>query len=232
VTLPAGLHLEYGLSLGPIHAGHASLGVGPPRQVDGVEANRVTLSIEGGGLFLRLDDSLSSWIATEPLRTLRSVRRLHEGPHRDAYRIELTGAGGRYRIVSLDRGGDADAADGPARDDASGPMPPVPLDQLAVLFLPRALALEEGSERAVDQFFECRKNPIRVRVLGRERLRTPAGRFDVVRLGVVIPNTGLFAPKRKARVYVTDDTARTVVQLTAHTGLGTLKLYLTGRGDG
>jgi len=223
------MRLEYDISLGLIHAGQATLTVGPRRVVDGVAANRVAMTVKGGALFLRLEDSLSSRVATGPLRTLESDRWLHEGPHRDAYRIDLTGSDGRFRILPPGGAEADDGPDPPGRDHADGPMPAAPLDQLAVLFLPRALALATGSEDTVPRFFECSKNPIVVRVLGRERLRTPAGRFDVVRLGVEIPGTGMFAPERKARVYVTDDTARTVVQLTAHTALGRLKLYLTGR---
>jgi hypothetical protein len=224
---PSGTRLEYGLSLGPIHAGHATLTVGEAGEVGGVEAYPVTLQIEGGALFLTLDDSLVSWIAAGPLRTLRSDRSVHEGPHKEVYRLELDGGAGEYRIVPLPGVSGGPSADRPR----SGPSPADALDDVAVLFLPRALPLDPGADYVIPRFFRANSNPVRLHVAERRSMRTPAGRFQVVGLDVVIPETGLFAEKRHARVYVTDDADRTLVQLTADTVLGKLRLYLTGEGQ-
>ncbi len=224
---PSGTRLEYGLSLGPIHAAHATLSVGEAREVGGVEAFPVTLQIEGGALFLTLDDSLVSWIAAAPLRTLRSDRNLHEGPHKEAYRLELDGGEGQYSIVPLPGAEYEPASDRPK----SGPIPQNAVDDVAVLFLPRTLPLDPGADYVIPRFFRANSNPVHIHVAERREMRTPAGRFQVVGLDVVIPETGLFAEKRHARVYVTDDPARTLVQLTADTVLGKLRLYLTGEGE-
>lgn len=225
--LRTGEQLEYGLSLGPIHAGHAVLSVQDTEPIENVEAYRVALKVTGGALFLTLDDSLVSWIAPGPLRTIRSDRRLHEGPDTEAMRIELDGGDGHYRIIPLPGSPASEAPE----EKPSGPMPSNPLDELGVLFLPATLPLAPGGEYRVPRFFDRTDNPVDIRVLGRKRLRTPAGTFSVVALSVVIPGTGLFGPERKARVYVTDDPTRTVVELTSDTALGKLRLYLTGRSD-
>lgn len=223
---PSGTRLEYGLSLGPIHAGHATLTVGDAQEVGGVEAFPVTLQVQGGALFLTLDDSLVSWIAAGPLRTLRSDRSVHEGPHKEDYRLEMDGGAGQYRIVPLPGGRWGASSDRPK----SGALPADPLDDVAVLFLPRTLPLAPGADYVIPRFFNTTNNPIHLHVAERRSMRTPAGTFDVVGLDVVIPQTGLFGQKRHARVYVTDDPARTLVQLTADTVLGKLRLYLTGSG--
>ncbi len=246
-ALPAGERLEYGLSLGPIHAGHATLTVGEAAEVEGARAYPVTLQVKGGALFLTLDDSLVSWIAAGPLRTVRSDRSVHEGPHREVYRLDLGGADGsaagsggasgsadadsggglRYHIVPLPGASGGPSADRPR----SGPMPRDALDDVAVLFLPRSLPLDPGADYVIPRFFRPSSDPVRIHVAERRSMRTPAGTFDVVGLDVVIPETGLFDAKRKARVYVTDDADRTLVQLTAETALGKLRLYLTGEGE-
>jgi hypothetical protein len=195
--------------------------------VGGVEARPVTLQVEGGALFLTLDDSLVSWIAAGPLRTLRSDRSVHEGPHKEDYRLELDGGDGHYRIVPLPGGQWGASADRPK----SGPIPEDALDDVAVLFLPRALPLDPGADYVIPRFFRANSNPVRIHVAERRSMRTPAGRFEVVGLDVVIPETGLFGEKRHARVYVTDDADRALVQLTADTVLGKLRLYLTGEGE-
>lgn len=224
-ALPApGTRLEYGLSLGPIHAGRATLTVGEAGEVGGTEARPVTLQVEGGALFLTLDDSLVSWIAPSPLRTLRSDRSLHEGPHKEAYRLELDGGDGQYRISELPGAEYEPASDRPR----SGPTPADALDDVAVLFLPRSLPLDPDADYVIPRFYRSKESAVHIHVAERRSMRTPAGRFQVVGLDVVIPGTGLFAEKRHARVYVTDDAARTLVQLTAHTVLGKLRLYLTG----
>ena len=223
--LRTGERLEYGLSLGPIHAGHAVLAVQDTEPIENVEAYRVALKVTGGALFLTLDDSLVSWIAPGPLHTIRSDRRLHEGPDTEALRIELHGADGHYRITPLPGSPASEAPE----ERPSGVMPADPLDELGVLFLPRTLPLAPGGDYRIPRFFQATDNPVHIRVLGRQSLRTPAGTFPVVALSVVIPGTGLFGPRRRARVYVTDDAARTVVELTSDTALGKLRLYLTGR---
>lgn len=222
--LPAGERLEYGLSLGPIHGGRASFSVGGPESIDGVEVHRVSLIISGGVPFFALDDRLVSWIASDPLRTVRSERRIHQGRRRVSVRIELSARDRQYRIEPLPGSGE-----GRSSQPASGPTPAAPLDELAIFFLPRTLRLEPGSVYRVPRYFDGARNPISLRVLGRRRLRTPAGRFDVIELSVEIPGSRLFAPDRHARVFVTDDASRTVVRLTAVTSLGRLGLDLTRR---
>ena len=228
---PARTRLEYGLSLGPIHAGRATLTVGEGREIGGAEARPVTLQVQGGALFLTLDDSLVSWIAAGPLRTLRSERTLHEGPHKEAYRLELDGGDGRYRISPLPGAPYEPGSDRPR----SGPTPADAVDDVAVLFLARTLPLDPGADYEIPRFYRSESHAIRIHVAERRSMRVPAGRFEVVGLDVVIPGTGLFGEERHARVYVTDDPARTLVQLTAHSVLGKLRLYLTrmpGAADG
>ncbi len=228
-ALPAGEKLEYGLSLGPIHAGHATLAVQDSQSTDGgVAAYRVTLKITGGALFLVLDDSLVSWLAVRPLRTLRSDRRLHEGPLRMAYRLDLSRSDGLYHTLPLPGTAAADAPDDKA---LSGPMPVVPLDELAVLFLPLSLPLDTGVDYLIPQYFRAADNPISIHVLERTTLRTPAGTFRVIHLAVEIPGSDLFAPERHSEVYVRDDPSRTLIQLTSKTILGNLRLYLTKQGS-
>jgi hypothetical protein len=226
--LSPGERLQYGLSIGPIHAGRATLTVDDAEPMEGEQAYRVTLKVTGGALFLTIDDSLVSWIAPGPLHTVRSDRRLHEGPDTEALRIELHDRDGRYRILPLPGAPPSEAP----QEEPTGSMPDDPLDELAVLFLPRSLPLESGAEYRVPRYFQERDNPVDIQVLGRDRIRTPAGEFPVVVLGAVIPGTGLFAPERHARVYVTDDTRRSVVELTANTAFGKLRLYLTDRSGG
>ncbi len=222
-VLPAGERLRYGLSLGPIHAGHAILTVDDTARLEGTEAYRVMLHVTGGALFFALDDSLVSWIAPAPLRTLRSDRRLHEGPSTEAMRLELGGRDGRYRLSPLPGSAPAETP----QEKPSGAMPADPLDELAVLFLPRTLPLDPGADYRVPRYFDQEENPVELRVLDRETIRTPAGRFAVVALSAVIPGSGIFGRERHARVYVTDDADRTVVELTARTAVGKLRLYLT-----
>lgn len=226
LSLPAGARLDYGLSLGPIHAGTATLSVSDAGPAQGTPSYKVTLRVTGGGLFLSVDDSLVSWIATRPLHTIRSDRLLKEGPYKDALRIELGDADGQYRVVPLP-GAPAELA---PPTDSSGVMPEKPLDELGLLYLPRTMRLEPGRRFSIPRYFEAKNNPIDIRVLDRKRIHTPAGWFDVLPLDVRIPDNGLFAPKHHARVFVTDDSARTVVELTSDTQLGKLRLYLTGRG--
>ncbi|MDH3298865.1 MAG: DUF3108 domain-containing protein, partial [Gemmatimonadota bacterium] len=101
------------------------------------------------------------------------------------------------------------------------------LDEVAALYLMRTLPLIEGATYEFDRYFSPEDNPLIFRVVGRESVRVPAGRFNTIVVEPVIPALSVFRKEAKARLYVTDDERRALVQIETTTKAGRLTLYMT-----
>ncbi|HYW51260.1 MAG TPA: DUF3108 domain-containing protein, partial [Gemmatimonadaceae bacterium] len=70
------------------------------------------------------------------------------------------------------------------------------------------------------------RNPVRIVVLRRERITVPAGTFNTIVIQPIIKAKGLFSEGGKAQVWLTDDSARVMVQMKSSLPVGSLNLYL------
>jgi hypothetical protein len=102
----------------------------------------------------------------------------------------------------------------------------VPLDDTAFLYFVRTLRLEPGDEYSFQNYWNPDGNPVRIKVLRRETVDVPAGRFNTVVLQPLIETSGLFSEGGEAEVYLSDDDARVLVMLRAKVTFGTLRLEL------
>lgn len=226
---PVGERLEYGFYVGRIRMGRAVLEVVGTDSVRATRVHEVTLAMEGGPFFFRIHDRLSAWIAVKPFHSLRIERRMRQGSEVEweGYELEPTGS---YRVSPLP---DRASSDGGPVASAPGvhvsnslAAPPDALDELGLLYLLRSVELRDGETYRLQRYFRLPQNPVELRLVGREKLRTPAGEFRTRIVAPTIPGTGLFASERHARLWVTDDERRIVVKLTSDTRLGPLTLIL------
>lgn len=96
-----------------------------------------------------------------------------------------------------------------------------PLDELSFIYYIRTLALEPDSSYALNRHYDADRNPVCIRVLGRETVRVPLGEFAVVvaELRVKDPR---FTGEGVIRLFLTEDTDRIPVRIeSALPGLGT-----------
>lgn len=191
--LVVGERMEYGVRLGRLRLGTATLAVEALEDVGGIPAYRVALEVNIGAAMLKVEDRLVSWIAPQPLRSLAFEKR------------DTSTESGRRRYNF-----DHDV-----------------LDELAALFLLRTLPLQPGATFETDRYFSPAGNPITFRVVGRKKVRVPAGRFETIVIEPVIPALPAFRADAGARIYVTDDERRVIVQMETRTKVGKLTLYLT-----
>lgn len=101
------------------------------------------------------------------------------------------------------------------------------LDEIAALYLMRTLPLQPGDTFETDRYYLPAGNPITFRVVGREKVRVPAGHFETIVIEPVIPALSAFRAGAGARIYVTDDERRVIVQMETRTKVGKLTLYMT-----
>jgi hypothetical protein len=219
-----GESLEYVVGLGAIRAGRGLLAVEAYETYRGVPAYRVSLRIEASVPFVQFEDHLTSWIATDPVRSLGIEKVIHEGDKRSRHRYELDYERGAYRAEEWD---DRSASYVPMNGSPGSEAIPDPaLDEVAFLYLMRLLALEPGARYEFGSHFQPAGNPVVFRVIGKEKVRVPAGRFNTVVVDPVLPAMGILRRDAGARVYLSDDDRRLIVKLTTSTRFGTIALHL------
>lgn len=208
----------------PRPMGEASLAVEETDTVSGTEAYRLALEMEGGiPLVYRIDDRKVSWVATDPLRTLRFEEHLRQGDYRRDRQCRMRQEAGRYSCYE-------EAEEGewrPLEDAQDVEMPEAALDEVAFLYLVRTMPLEVGRTYRFDRLFEEDGNPVELEVLRRETVRVPAGRFETIVVRPVIETGGLFGDEGRAEVYMTDDDRRLIVKIASTMKVGRIDMLLT-----
>jgi hypothetical protein len=182
--------------------------------IRGRPAYHALFTLQGRFLFARVDNRFDSWIDTERIFSHRYEEQKHEVNFRrrrarDFYPDEM-----RWRGHTNDR-------------PEEGALPTAePLDEIAFLYFVRTQPLEVGAEYILERYWSEAGNPVRLRVLRRERVTVPAGTFNTIVVQPIIRTSGLFAEDGQAEVYFAEDAPRQLVMLRARVSFGTLQLQL------
>jgi hypothetical protein len=101
-----------------------------------------------------------------------------------------------------------------------------PLDAGSFLYFLRTIPLEVGKEYAFERYFRVDRNPVRIRVLRRERITVPGGTFDAVVVQPIIKAKGIFSENGRAEVWLSDDEHRIMLQMKSRFSRFSLNLFL------
>jgi len=211
VPFSQGEHLTFDVSFGALRVGEAHMEVVGIENIRGREAWHTRFRVKGGVPFYRVNDKLESWIDTRTFHSLRFVQDLEEGGRERQRHFEIFPERGSW----IEKGKE------------SQPGVADPLDDGAFLFFVRTLPLEVGKTYEFDRYFRPDRNPVRIKVLRRERISVPAGEFETIVIQPVIKTKGIFSEKGHAEMWLTDDERRMVVQLKSRLSIGSLNLHLS-----
>ncbi len=208
----AGERLSYAVRVGPLGHGSAVMRL----ELDTVRGTPVyhsVFKVDGSLLFFTVNDEYESWFEPRRLISLRYRQQIDQG----AYERNRT-----YEIFA-DRGVYV--------DPAGGEVPTVerPMDDGAFLYFLRTIPLEVGKTYTFNRYFKPDRNPVRVTVVRRERVRVPAGEFDAIVVQPKIKAKGIFAEGANAGVWIQDDDSRTILQMKTHLPFGSVTFQLRGR---
>jgi hypothetical protein len=184
-------------------------------------AYHIVFRLRGGIPGARIDDRIDSWLDSSGTFTHRYSERKRElAFSRDRTR-EFFPQERRWTGRTQDR-------------DEAGSLPTdQPLDDIGFLYFVRTLDLEVGREYVLDRYWNQDGNPVRLKVLRRERVRVPAGTYNTIVVQPIIRTSGLFSEGGKAEVYFSDGPRRELVMMRVGLSIGTLRLQLekleTGR---
>jgi hypothetical protein len=209
--IPAiGERLTYDVKFSAVKVGSGFMEAVGYENVRGVSTLHVRFVVRGGTFFYKVNDVLESWIDTARFTSLRHKQDLSEGS-KDRER--------NYEFFPERRTFSEDAKpEEPGLAD--------PLDDGSFLYFVRRVPLEVGRTYEFNRYFRPDRNPVKIIVLRRERIRVPAGEFNAVVIQPIIKTKGLFSEGGKAQVWLSDDSARVMLQMKSSLPIGSLNLYL------
>ena len=207
-----GERAEYRLRLGGVAVGRGTLEMLEVENVNGRPAYHARMTVSGGTLGVRVNDLYESWVDTAGLYS----RRFHQKLQEVRYRRDRT-----YDFVPERRAWRRE-------NGTSGTMATDrPLDDLSFLYYARTLPLRVGDTYTLRTYFKESGNPVILRVVRKETVEVPAGKFNTVVVRPTILTDGLFGEGGQAEVYFTDDARRVVVLIRSRVPVvGSLTMHL------
>ncbi len=213
VPFGVGERLDYEARLSGIRVGAGFMEVGRLDSIRGREAWHTSFGIRGGLAFFRVNDRYESWFDARTMQSLRYVQQIDQGSYERERLFEMfperrtftEGGGGEHQPSVAD-----------------------PLDDGSFLYFLRTIPLEVGKTYEFNRYFRPDRNPVRVTVLRRERVRVPAGTFDAIVVRPTIKTRGIFSEGGRAEVWFADDSTRRMLQMKSRLSFGSLSLQLRG----
>jgi hypothetical protein len=213
VPFGPGERLEYEVRFGALRVGRAHMEVVGLENLRGRPAWHTAFWVQGGNFLYRVNDVYESWMDAETLSSLRFVQELEEGGKDIERSFEIYPE--RAVFVQTSRK--------PPKEEKSVSQP---LDDGSFLYFIRTIPLVVGKTYDFDRYFRPDRNPVRIRVLRKERIRVPAGTFDAIVIQPVIKTKGIFSENGHAEVWLSDDNRHIMLQLKSKLSFGSLNLYL------
>ena len=169
--------------------------------------------IHGHAIFYTLDDSLQSWFGVNDLISRRFAQDSRENDHPRSRSYEIY----PDRGIWIKDG--TDTAETVAE----------PLDDASFFFYARTLSFEANQTYTLPRYFIADRNPVTMRVLGRQRIGVPAGRFDAVAVRPIFKSRGMFSEGGEATIWFSDDSLRLPLRIRSSLLVGTLDISLRSR---
>jgi len=167
VPFAVGERMEYEVRFGRLKVGNAHMEVVALEQMRGRTVWHTAFWVQGGNFLYRVNDVYESWIDAETLSSLKFVQELNEGGKNTERRFEMFPE--RATFIQTNK-----------KDAKEEKSVPNPLDDGSFLYFIRSIPLEVGQTYDFNRYFRPDRNPVRIKVLRKEKIRVPAGAFDAI----------------------------------------------------
>ncbi|MBI1797509.1 MAG: DUF3108 domain-containing protein [Candidatus Eisenbacteria bacterium] len=122
---------------------------------------------------------------------------------------------------------DYDKGEAVYQDGQTFPIPPGCQDALSSFYFARTQPLPLGGSMVFDYHASRKSQPLEVKVLGRQRVETPAGTFDCVVIEPILKAGGIFKNSGRLVIWLTDDDRRIPVMMKSKVTIGSISCVLT-----
>src|ERR1043165_3103868 len=192
-----------------LNAGSATMSVEGIERVRGRTVYHTIFDVHGKVLLFKVKDHYESWFDTTDLSSLRMVMDIEQGSYEQHRSYEFYPERSVY-----------------VRNGEEEPGVSQPLDEGSFLYFLRTIPLEVGRTYEFKRYYHLDRNPVIIKVVGREHIKVPAGEFDAIVVQPTIKSKGLFSENGKALVWFSDDSSRRILRLKSGLSFGTLSLEL------
>jgi hypothetical protein len=204
-----GEELRFAVKYGMVRAGEASLAVERLEMVNGEPALRFVSTAQSSrffSTFFTVKDRVESLWSVSRRVPLRFEKRIREGGYR------------RSVIVTFDHeAGLAIYGDGKRREILDGAQ-----DVLSAFYYVRSRNLEPGNMIHVPNHSDGENYPLEVKVVRRETVKVPAGRFRCVVVEPLLKTAGLFKQEGRLTIWLTDDARKMPVLMKSKVAVGSI----------
>jgi hypothetical protein len=213
VPFGVGERMEYEVRFGRLKVGNAHMEVVALEHLRGRPAWHTAFWVQGGNFLYRVNDVYESWIDAETLSSLRFVQELQEGGRNTTRKYEIYPE--RAVFIQTNK-----------KDPKEEKSVSQPLDDGSFLYFIRTIPLVVGETYDFNRYFRPDRNPVRIKVLRKERIRIPAGTFNAIVIQPVIKTKGIFSENGHAEIWLSDDDRHVMLQLKSRLSFGSLNLFL------
>ena len=215
VTHPfkVGEYLKFSVQYGVIHAGSAFLEVPSMQDINGHSALRLQARAESNGFFsafYKVRNRIESDWDFDGAFSRRYAENRREGGFRAKEQIDF----------------DYDRLEARYPDGRTYPIPPHVQDALSSFYYVRTQSLPLGGSIVFDYHASRKSLPLEVKVLGREKVETPAGKFNCVVIEPLLKAGGIFKKKGRLLIWITDDERRMPVLMKSKVTIGSISVVL------
>jgi hypothetical protein len=215
VTRPfrSGEWLKFSVNYGFINAGAAYLEVHEVKHWDGHPVYQLVARAESNRFFsgfYKVRNRIESFWDSTGHFSRRYYENRREGKHRAMNEIVF----------------DYDRQEARYLDGRTFPIPPEVQDALSAFYFTRTQALPLGGSLFFDYHASRKSVPLEVKVIGREQVDTPAGRFDCVVVEPLLKAGGIFKNKGRLVIWLTDDERRMPVLMKSKVMVGSISATL------
>lgn len=209
----AGEALRFEVQYGPIHAGSAYLEVPEVRDYQGHTVFHLLARAESNSFFskfYKVRNRIDSFWDTTGRFSRRYSEDRHEGGHHyhDAMEFDFDRMEARYE------------------NGQTFPIPPQVQDALSSFYYTRYQPLPLGGSIVFDYHASKKSAPLLVRIIGRERVETPAGKFNCVAIEPMLKAGGIFKNTGRLVIWITDDERRMPVLMKSKVTVGSISVVL------
>jgi hypothetical protein len=208
-----GESLRFSVQYGVIHAGTAWLEVPERKTWKGRPALMLQARAESNkffSVFYKVRNRIESSWDEEAQSSLRYLENRREGGYKARNEINFD-----YEMHQAHYG-----------NGQKFPIPPQVQDALSSFYFTRFQALPIGGSIVFDYHASRKTKPLEVKILGRERVKTPAGTFDCVAVEPILKAGGIFKKAGRLVIWITEDERRIPVRMQSKVTIGSISVIL------
>jgi hypothetical protein len=185
------------------------------RNFDGIDAYHVTAQAKTvglvSGIVLKVNDVYESFVNTATLQPFRAEKRIRHGKKQSQYSVTI----------------DHQRRQAKSPDGQTVEIPPDTFDLAGLIFAIRGMDLTLGKTRTFTLLEENKLYSVKVEPEAREKVTTPAGSYDTIKIATSMVKADATDKLYNLRLYITGDSRRLPVLITAEPSWGSVRVELT-----